>query len=179
MKKWIFTALALAALVLPAAALAGKDNPMRGFGAGEVTISASSAKIKNDPGEWGGVYQKNSVKTGRLDQVTYTFKTDGDVQGGAPRWSIPIDTNADKLQDGYAFLDAANCGATVGTNDANVITNVSTSNPNCKVFFGSHEWDNWAAFAADNPSYRIAKKDIPFIIADAAGDYHVYGYQFG
>ena len=179
MKKWIFTALALAAFVLPATAFAAKDSPIQAFGAGEVTLKASSATIKNAAGQWGGVYSKNSTKRGKLDEVTFTFKSDGDVQGGAPRWSIPIDTNANMHQDGYAFLDAANCGATVGTNDENAITKVSTSNPNCKVFFGSNVWDNWAAFAAGNPSYRVAKKDRPFIIADAAGDYHVYGYQFG
>jgi hypothetical protein len=39
------------------------------------------------------------------------------MQGDAPRWSIPIDVSGDQHQDGYAFLDAANCGATVGTND--------------------------------------------------------------
>jgi hypothetical protein len=44
---------------------------------------------------------------------------------------------------------------------------------------GPGVWDNWAAFAADNPSYRVAKKDIPFIIADVEGDYHVYDFQFG
>jgi hypothetical protein len=33
--------------------------------------------------------------------------------------------------------------------------------------------------ATDNPSYRVAKKDIPFIIADVEGDFHVYDVQFG
>ncbi len=184
MKKWILTALALSALVLPAAAFASKGSLLQKFGAGEVTIQASSATIKNDPGEWGGVYSKDSLKKSKLNQVTFKFTTDGGVQGGAPRWSIPIDTtptNADQHADDYAFLDAANCGAKVGTNDAKVVTVVSTDNPNCKVFLDTRSWDNWAAFAADpdNSDYRVAKKDIPFIIADAAGDYHVYGFQFG
>jgi hypothetical protein len=48
-----------------------------------------------------------------------------------------------------------------------------------KVFFGAGMWDNWAAFAAGNPSYRVAKNDVPFIIADVEGDYHVYDFQFG
>ena len=126
------------------------------------------------------MYSTNGPKKSRLDQVKFKFKTDGDVRGGAPRWSIPIDTDEDQRQDGYAFLGAANCGATIGTNDDRVVTNVSTSNPDCKVFFGPDEWDNWAAFAAGNPSFRVAKKDIPFIIADGAeGDYHVYDIRFG
>jgi hypothetical protein len=182
MKKWIFTALAFSALALPVVAFAGADptsGVLKTFGTGAVTIKSWSATIKNDPGEYGGVYRKNGPKKSGLDQVKFKFKTDGNVQGGAPRWSIPIDVNGDKYQDAYAFLDAANCGATVGTNDDHVVTNVSTSNPDCKVFFGPGVWANWAAFAAANPSYRVAKKDIPFIIADVEGDYHVFDLQFG
>ena len=144
MKKWILTALALSALVLPAAAFASKGSLLQKFGAGEVTIQASSATIKNDPGEWGGVYSKDSLKKSKLNQVTFKFTTDGGVQGGAPRWSIPIDTtptNADQHADDYAFLDAANCGAKVGTNDAKVVTVVSTDNPNCKVFLDTRSWE--------------------------------------
>ena len=136
MKKWIITALALSALVLPAAAFAGKGSLLKTFGAGEVTINGGSATIKTGPGEDGGVYSKNGPKKSRLDQVTFKFTTDGDVQGGAPRWSIPIDTNKDQRVDRYAFLDAAGCAATVGTNSAKVVTVVSTDNPNCQVDFG-------------------------------------------
>ena len=39
-------------------------------------------------------------------------------------------------------------------------------------------WDNWAAFAAAKPGYKLSTA-TPFIIADVAGDYHVYGFQFG
>jgi hypothetical protein len=182
MKKWIFTALAVSALALPVVAFAGADptgGALRTFGTGDVKIKGWSATIKNDLGEYGGVYRKNGPKKAGLDQVKFKFKTNGDVQGGAPRWSIPIDTNGDQSQDGYAFIDAANCGATVGTNDGKDVTTVSTKNPDCKVFFGPGTWDNWAEFAANNPSYRVAKKDIPFIIADVQGDYHVYDFQFG
>jgi hypothetical protein len=181
MKKWIFTALALAALVLPAAAFAGKDHKYLTFGPGKIVLNekGKEASITNNPDQYSGLYATKAAPSAKLTQVVFKFKTDGDVQGGAPRWSIPIDTDGDQLKNGYAFLDAANCGATVGTNDAKDVTNVSTSNPDCKVFYGSGDWANWAAFAADNPTYRIAKKNIPFIIADIAGDYHVYDFQFG
>jgi len=190
MKKWIFTALAVSALVLPAAAFAGKGTLVKTFGSGEVTVSGGSATIKTHtvidpvtdlPGfEYGGVYSKDGPKKAQLDQVTFKFTTDGHVQGGAPRWSIPIDTNKDQRVDGYAFLDAAGCGASVGTNKAKVVTVVSTDNPNCKVVFGDRQYDNWAKFAAENTNYRVAKKNIPFIIVDvAAGEFHVYDLQFG
>ncbi len=180
MKKWIFTALAVCALVLPAAAFAGKDHPFLTFGPGKVLVNEKTkqASITNAPGESGGLYATKAAPSTKLSKVVFKFTTDGGVQGGAPRWSIPIDTNGDQLQDGYAFLDAAGCGATVGTNSAKVVTVVSTDNPNCKVNFGG-TYANWAAFAAAHPTWKVAKKNIPFIIADQPGDYHVYGFQFG
>ena len=56
MKKWIFTALALSALVLPAAAFAGKDHPFLTFGPGKVSVNEKTkqASITNAPGQWGG-----------------------------------------------------------------------------------------------------------------------------
>ena len=38
---------------------------------------------------------------------------------------------------------------------------------------------NWAAFAAANPTVKVAKKDIVFIEADVPGNYHVFDFQFG
>ena len=80
------------------------------------------------------------------------------VGGGSPRWSIPIDTNGDAKADGYAFIDAANCGS-MGT--------VSTTLANCPVSFGPAAYPNWDAFATANPSYRIANA-LPFIISDTS-----------
>ncbi len=51
---------------------------------------------------------------------------------------------------------------------------VSTANADCKVFYGANSFANWDAFAAANPTYKIADA-IPFIIADQAGTYHVTG----
>ena len=95
----------------------------------------------------------------------------GEVREGHTEW-------VRRSRNGYAFLDAAGCGAAVGTNSAKVVTVVSTDSPNCKVFF-DRQYDNWAAFAAAHTDYRVAKKNVPFIIADVEGDYHVSGFQFG
>ena len=182
MKKWIFTALAVCALVLPAAAFAGKDHPFLTFGPGKVILNEKTkqASITNAPGQSGGLYATKAASSSKLTKVVFTFKSDGDVQGGAPRFSIPIDTDGNRgTTESYAFLDAANCGATVGTNDLNVVTLVSTQSANCKVFLNTGgSWDNWAAFAAAKPGYKLSTA-TPFIIADVAGDYHVYGFQFG
>ena len=58
MKKWIITALAVSALVLPAAAFAGKDHPFLTFGPGKVRLDekAKQASITNAPGEYSGLY---------------------------------------------------------------------------------------------------------------------------
>jgi hypothetical protein len=63
------------------------------FGTGEVTVTGSdSATILNDSGEMGGVFiQPKSQGAKSLDKVTFAFESRGDIQGGAPRFSIPID----------------------------------------------------------------------------------------
>jgi len=78
--------------------------------------------------------------------------------------------------DHYAILDAAGCGATVGTTDD---VTVSTSKDDCLVNDSGPTYANWAAFAAANPDWKVAKKDIVFIEADQPGDYHVFDFQFG
>ena len=184
MKKWIFTALAVSALVLPAAAFAGKDHPFLTFGTGKTLVDAKTnqATMTNDLGQYAGIYATKAPSASKLTKVVFTFKTDGDVQVAAPMWSIPIDIDGDGHADDYASIDAVSCGATTGTNVTKVVTVVSTDNPNCKVYLNKRPldvWSNWADFAAKNPTYRLAKKDIPFIITEAAGHYHVYGFQFG
>jgi hypothetical protein len=151
-----------------------------GLRAGRRGCGGKDASITNDPGQYSGLYASKPAPSAKLKQLVFKFKTDGDVQGGAPRWSIPIDTDGDRnTTESYAFLDAANCGATVGTNDLNVVTVVSTKNADCKVFLNTGgSWDNWAAFAAAKPGAKLSKA-IPFIIADIAGDYHVYDFRFG
>jgi hypothetical protein len=143
----------------------------------QVTIGPdgdSATIVLSDGTQDGGVFLKSKSQGGKLlNQVSFSFTSDGDVQGGAPRFSIPINTNGTGSISGYAFLDAANCGATVGPNTT-VSTVVSTGASNCPVFFGPAEYADWSDFAAANPAYRTAPGAIPFIIADGtAGTYHV------
>ena len=49
---------------------------------------------------------------------------------------------------------------------------VSTEQANCQVFFNGQMFANWATFAAQNQTYKIADR-IPFIISDVAGSYAV------
>jgi hypothetical protein len=169
-------ALAVAALaiaVTATVAVAGKAT-LQTFGTGDVTLTgADSATIVNDSGEYGGVYIKSKSSSAKLADVVFQFTSQGDVTGGAPRFSLPIDDPATTGKgaglDGYAFMDAANCGGVSGG-----FTLVSTQNPACAVFYGNGSWANWAAFAAANPTLHIASGYTPFIIADgAAGSYNV------
>lgn len=135
------------------------------FGTGVVTAGTDSATIVNDAGEYGGVYLQSKSQSGKtLGEVVFQFRNNnGDVAGGAPRFSLPIDTDGSgKTSDGYAFLDVAGCGGVSGDN-----TLVSTQSGTCAVNFQGVDYTNWNAFAAANPTYRMAPGYIPFIIADA------------
>lgn len=156
-------------LGMPAAS-AAPTQKLNSFGTGEVTIDGDSATIVNDAGEYGGVYlSSRSMSAKPLQAVHFSFVSDGEVAGGAPRFSIPIDVDRNAgTDDGYAFLDVANCGD--GTDEA---VEVSTDNQECAVFYGQDSYANWAAFAKANPTYRIAPGVIPFVIADVPGQYSI------
>jgi hypothetical protein len=171
-RRFLIFAVASAAVLVASAAFAAPSPKLKTFGTGDVTVTGDSATIVNQAGEYGGVYiASKSQSSKRLDQVVFEFTSRGDVQGGAPRFSIPIDSDGQpNTDDGYAFLDAYGCGAAVGPNTT-VITLVSTQSPTCAVNYDSTDYTNWATFAAANPTYRTVPGGIPFIIADVAGRY--------
>jgi hypothetical protein len=155
----------IASLAIAVPAMAAPPTKLLTFGNGDVTISDGTVTLANDPAEYSGVYLNSRSQSGKpLHAVSFSFNYSGDVAGGAPRFSIPIDTDGNGTVDGYAFIDAINCGLT-GT--------VSTESSTCMVFFGSETFANWDAFAAAHPDYRIAPGSIPFIIADQPGTYTI------
>ncbi len=154
---------ALAAIGFGSVTASASSGKLVAFGTGTVTISGDSATIVNAFGEFGGVYlNSKSLSAKPLNAVSFSFVSTGGVTGGAPRFSIPIDSGGANVT--YAFLDVLGCGYSAGM--------VSTDLANCQVFFGV-EYANWDAFAAANPTYRIAPGFIPFIIADEPGSYAV------
>jgi hypothetical protein len=170
MKRFLFVA-AIAAITIAASAMPGsaapKDSCFSGSpGTCTYNRSSNSVTLDTTAGGYAGTYVNSWRNTGHtlLSSVSFSFRytcdpaddTTSCVGGGSPRWSIPIDTNGDKKTDGYAFVDAANCGST-GT--------VDTS---CPVFFGAQSPANWAAFAAANPTYAISNA-VPFVIVDTSG----------
>ena len=167
----VTAAVASAGMLAAGPAVAAQPDKLQTFGTGDVTVAGNTVNINNDAGEYGGVYVKSKSNSGKsLSQADFSFTNNGgDVAGGAPRFSIPIDTdNNGKTGDGYAFIDVAGCGGTTGD-----YTVVSTDNANCHVNFSGVDYANWDAFAAANPTYRIDPGSIPFVISDQPGTYSV------
>ncbi|HEU4918107.1 MAG TPA: hypothetical protein VFT20_00105 [Candidatus Limnocylindrales bacterium] len=162
----LLAVIAIAALTIPVAA--APSGQLRTFGTGDVNLTGpDGATLVNDTGEYSGVYLNSKSQSAKpIGSVSFSFDYSGDIAGGAPRFSIPVTIDGDKAEEGYAFLDAINCGNT-GT--------VSTTSPTCAVFFGSEAFPNWAAFAAAHPTYRIPPASIPFVIADQPGTYVITG----
>jgi hypothetical protein len=126
---------------------------------GIATINGGTITLDNSAGGYSGVYVKSkSLNNKPLADVHVSFKSTGDVAGGAPRFSIPLSTGTNV----YAFLDVNNCGTDV----------VSTDDDTCQVHVNTGgSYANWDAFAAANPLTRVSKTAIPFIIADQLGTY--------
>jgi hypothetical protein len=172
MKRFLFglTLAAMAAIGFGSIAASASSNRLQTFGTGIVTTSGDSATIVNGAGEYGGAYiNAKNLGNKRLSAIGFSFVSTGDVAGGAPRFSIPIDADGvANTVEGYAFIDAAGCGGVSGET-----TTVSTSSLVCHVNFQGVDFANWDAFAAANSTYRIAPGAISFIIADVAGSYSV------
>lgn len=166
--------LAVLALLVTAGISGASGGKLKCFTGSPATCvlnpSTDGATLDTTQGGYAGVYFTNgkSLNGSSLSSVDFSFgyrcqpsnvDTTTCVGGGAPRWSIPINTGGDpkNASQVYAFLDAANCGYT---------GSVSTSDANCPVFLNTGgSWPNWDAFAAANPTYTIAG-DYPFVIAD-------------
>jgi hypothetical protein len=187
--KWLYAAVAGLALVVAGSAAAAippyaphaTSGPatIKTFGTGEVKKKDNGVYlIKNDPGEFGGVYYSASPHETHLWNLKFKFKSNGDVTAGGPKWNIPIDATGDGVADDLATITAVGCGATVGTNDANVETVVSTTKSNCKVFFQGVTYANWVAFYTAHPDYRLVTDLVAFIDAIGAGKFRIYGIFF-
>jgi hypothetical protein len=146
------------------------STTLKTFGDGVTLTGPDSATIVLTAGQSGGVYINSKSQSSKpLSQIAFSFVSTGDVAGGAPRFSINIDTDGKaKTNDGYAFLDAAGCGGVSGGT-----TTVSTSLSSCHVNFQNVDYANWATFAATNPTYKTGQGYKPFIISDQPGSYAV------
>lgn len=158
-------AIALVGVMALATTATGNGN-LRSFGTGDVSINGGAVTIVNGAGEYGGVYlNSRSLSAKPLRAVHISFTSTGFHTGGAPRFSIPVNTGHGDGKDRYAFIDVNNCGSSL----------VSTDNDACPVFlnFSNESFTNWDDLVATHPKWRMASGSIPFIIADEPGTYHV------
>ena len=165
-------AFVLSAVLLGNGGTAAAANPLLCFEdpPADCTINSggTSATLNTAGGGDAGVYYASSNisgdSIGTVTGLSFTYtcaSATNCVTGGSPRMSIPIDTNTDSTgsTEGYAFIDANNCGMTA------LLTGTVTQA--CPVFFGATLYTNWAAFVAAHSDYRIGNDDaIPFVIAD-------------
>ncbi len=171
MKRLSFLLAMVASLAIAGTTMAheeGTGNKLRtevGQPATAVITSRTSATLDVGVGGYAAVYRVGEAPFGdRLWRVKVGFvaSADSTVAGGAPRFSLPIDTNHNGTWDLFAFIDINSCAGDHW---------VSTENPVCSVYVGSEHFANWAALAAGHPTWRMARHQRLFIIADAPGHY--------
>jgi hypothetical protein len=136
----------------------------------------------NPNGAFSGVFARNGNLRGKLlaDVAELGFRYAGSpATGGAPRISLPLDTNGDGLTDTFAFIAAFHCN-----DGASAVSGVvdAINDPSCTIFVGNeitgHE--NWAAFAAAHPTYTVGPDGAPpFVIADEPGVWTVSDVRLG
>jgi hypothetical protein len=150
-------------------------NCFQGGGATCVVDSSNNTATLDVPaGGYAGVYVNGKSYSGKpLAAVDFSFTYYGDVSGGSPRLSIPIDDGTGTLS--YAFIDAAGCGYTTDTGP-NTFHLVSTTLSNCQVTYGGTTYLNWDAFADAHRDYRIATGTLAFVIADQPGHVVIYSH---
>ncbi|MGH3347534.1 MAG: hypothetical protein ACRDO4_11180 [Nocardioides sp.] len=184
-------ALAAASLVAvgtPAHADSSPNSALKCFSGGTGSVCdadgndvhlASTGSADNM--SFAGVYINSNRMTGHaLADVDYSFDWSGTVTGGAPRFSIAVDTDGDGAGNGFATLDAVNCAGTASSSGT-----VSTDAASCHVYTLSLDDDganpagyaNWDAFAAAHPDWTIAR-DTSFAIVDWASDVQLTGVTF-
>ena len=161
-------ASAMLLVVMAIAPISAAPNiKYRTFGDASITEGpAGTFSIVVGGGQYGGVYVNSRSNSGKaIGDVSFSFRATGNFGGGAPRFSLPINvTGTDNSVAYYAFIDRTSCGGA---------ELVSTDSATCTVYAGSEVFPNWALFAAEHPTYRIAPGTIPFMISDVPGTYVV------
>jgi hypothetical protein len=161
-----------ASVVTAAPARAQALNCFEGGGATCSVSNDNAATLDVPGGGFAGVYVNGkSYSSKPLAAVDFSFDYWGDVGGGSPRLSIPINDGTSPTP--YAFIDAAGCGYVTDITP-NTFHTVSTELLSCRVNFKGTDYANWDAFAAANPTLRIANGTLAFVIADQPGHVVIY-----
>ncbi len=136
--------------------------------------SATLDNIDGDAdGSYSGVYLENSNLNGKtigeVNQLSFNYT--GTATAGSPRFSLPIDINADHDTDFYAFVSAYYCNDGAGLVDA-------IHDQTCTIYAGSESFTNWSAMVTAHPDWQITD-DYAFVIADDVGIWTVNNVKLG
>jgi hypothetical protein len=155
-----------------------------GFGSnGSCTLISDGATLNTIDGDenpynnYAGVYIPSNLGGKLLSDVnklSFDYSGTG-AAGGSPRISLPIDENGDGTTEAYAYIDTQGCN----NGDANVGTLDAINDPTCTAWYNNVSYENWAAFVTANPTYRIAKDALTFIIVDAPANFTITNVQLG
>jgi hypothetical protein len=175
MRKSIAGLAALLTLTIAGSVSAAPNNLRTQIGGdGEVTITGAKSADFDISGDANGtdyalVYVIGQSPEGRLLRqvdLGFTAEQGGEVQGGAPRLSIPIDKDGDGVTEVFVSIDTNACGG--GASPLAEDVWVSTENPDCLVYFNDSSegpYANWDALVDARPTYRVGDRKS-FIIAD-------------
>lgn len=175
MKRFSIALALVASLAIASTAMAAPTKLRAQSGGGGVAtiLSNTSARLEVTAlNDYALVYTPSTSSKVLADvDMGFVLESGSAITGGSPRITIPIDTDGNGKWDDFASIDANACGVTYDANNLTVADLlVSTTSPNCVVSLnygsGAGTYANWDALIADQPTWRIAKGQQSFIIAD-------------
>jgi hypothetical protein len=132
---------------------------------GTCTLDASRTTATLANGPYSGVTFSSPVGGKTLSRISaLEFTYDGDAPGaGAPRFSLPVDTDGDGVTDAHVFIAAYYCNDDAGHVDA-------INDPTCTMQLGGETFENWDALLTAHPDYIAGD---PVIVADETGTWTI------
>jgi hypothetical protein len=108
------------------------------------------------------------------DVAMLSFRYTGSSPGaGAPRFSVPIDTDGDGSINEWAYISAFHCNNGTGLVDA-------IGDLTCGIYLQlGASYANWAEMVAALPNAKIAMDQYVFVIADEVGAWTISQVRFG
>ena len=158
------------------------DGASEGVGNGVCKLISNGATLKNpnDGMSYSGVYVQGDKLQGKaLTAVkNLSFHFTRAVAGGAPRFSLAIDSDGDGAYDFFAFADPNGCGSMATQSGVVNIITKGVANPNCQINANGATYANYTALEAAYPGAKYATDQVSFIIADQPGSFRVTQVKF-
>jgi hypothetical protein len=154
-----------------------------GIYGGTCTLNSTGARrtavlTTNDgdaDGSYAGVYSNSRSIYGKpltsIGMLRFTFSGDA-ASAGSPRFSVPIDTDADGDTDIWAYISAFYCSDREGR--------VSARNTGCTIYTSDGgSYQGLRELIAAYPGAVIANDNYVFIISDEPGTWTISNVSFG